>query len=153
VTAIANYPARYVVCDRSHHLFHHFAQTCIAPNRENGSLDAFRRMCAVLGDILEERAIIGHSCAPSSGGIATDIFVEGCIIDRRWICRLGGATRVRSRMVSLELDEILKNKRSPGTSSRLDERPAVREPPQPDWREAELFDQGRHSGCRAFVVA
>jgi hypothetical protein len=66
---------------------------------------------------------------------------------------LGGASRTRSRMVSLEFDEILKNKRSPGTSSRLDERPAVCEPPQPDWREAELFDQSRRSGCRAFVVA
>jgi hypothetical protein len=56
-------------------------------------------------------------------------------------------------MLLLEFDEILKNERCSGTSSRLDERLAVCKPPQPDWLEAELFDQGRRSGCRAFVIA
>src|SRR5215468_6878596 len=52
-----------------------------------------------------------------------------------------------------KLDEVLKNKLSPSASSSLDERTAFCELSQPDWREAELFNQGPHRGRRAFVVA
>ena len=52
-----------------------------------------------------------------------------------------------------KLDEVLKNKLRPSASSSLDERTAFCELSQPDWREAELFNQVPHRCRRAFVLA
>jgi hypothetical protein len=44
------------------------------------------------------------------------------------------------------LEKILKNERTPGLSPRLDQQTSLCKFPQPDWSEAELFNQGRDLG-------
>jgi hypothetical protein len=47
-----------------------------------------------------------------------------------------------------KLDQVLKNELSPAASSSLDQRTALCEFPQPDWREAELLNRPRPTPSR-----
>jgi len=70
-------------------------------------------MCAVLCDVLEDRTIVGHSCAPRSRrGTAPEIFVEGSAAVTRFITSRVEASPLL-RMVSstarfpLDVQEVL----------------------------------------------
>ena len=83
VAAIADDSAGDIVGNCPHHLFHHYAQTSITPDRQDWRFEALRRMRTILCDILEQRPIVGHPCTPSPRRrITTDIFVESDTIDR-----------------------------------------------------------------------